>query len=110
VGKEEVKDWWFSYTIHTNPPPEPVPQLYSVPSELFPELLSDHELSFYELFPIPSELEPDPERLFSDFRYKPDFSETFCSVGLWFGYLAWALSALGDFLEVEMVESQFSQS
>jgi len=88
VGKEEVKDWLFFYTIHTNPPPEPVPQLFSVPSEL---VLSA------------------PEHLFSDFRYKPDFSEAFCCVDLRFGYLAWALSALVDFLEVEMVESQFFQ-
>ena len=60
MGKEEVKDWRFFYTIHTNLLPEPVPQLFSVPSEVvfserielvdtfyfpsepFPELLSDH--------------------------------------------------------------------
>jgi len=192
VGKEEVKDWWFYYTFHTNPPPEPVSELFSVPSELVfseripelvdtfyfpsepfpelavpepvsiplpifgpelvlfpselvfselfyfpselvlsaplpvlapeffytyyfpselgPELISEHELSFFEPFPIPSELEPESEHLFSDFRYKPDFSEAFCCVDLRFGYLAWALSALGDFLEVEMVESPFFQS
>ena len=59
------------------------------------------------LLTIPSELESEPEHLFSDFPYKPDFSEA--SADLWFGYLAWALSALGDFLEVGMVESQFFQ-
>jgi len=128
VGKEEVKEWWFYYTrfyytFHTNPPPEPVPQLFSVPSELVfseripelvdtfyfpselgPELISEHELTFYELFPIPYELEPDTEHLVVHLS-----TDTFCSADLCFGNLAWTLSALGDFLEVEMVESQFSQ-
>jgi hypothetical protein len=118
VGKEEVKEWWFYYTFHINLPPEPVPQLFSVPSEvvfserielvdtfyfpseLGPELISVPELPFFELFPIPYELEPDTEQLVVHLS-----TDTFCSVDLCFGNLAWTLSALGDFLEVEMVES-----
>ena len=88
MGKEGAKEWLCSSLLFSLPFSSPL---------------------CFGLLTIPSELESEPEHPFSVFPNKPGFSEAFCCVDLRFGYLAWALSALVDFLEVEMVESQFFQ-